>query len=334
MLQTSARLLRLLSLFQAQRYWSGAALSDRLDVTARTLRRDVDRLRSLGYPVHSSSGIAGGYQLGAGAILPPLLLDDEEAVAVAIGLRTSASGSVTGIEEASVRALLKLEQVLPSRLRHRVAALHAFIVPLSNRDSANPDSNNPDSGYRRPTVDAERLSTIAGACRDHEGIRFSYHNRTGAPSVRAVEPHRLVHTGYRWYLVAWDVGRQDWRTFRVDRIEGKLKTSTRFKPRKPPEGDFAAFVSKSLASVPYPYRARVTLHSPVEAVARRVPSSAGTLEAIDERSCTLHTGSHSLEGITIHLSLLGVDFQVHEPPELIDYIRGLADRLVRATPGR
>ena len=316
MLQTSARLLRLLSLFQAQRYWSGADLSGRLDVTARTLRRDVDRLRSLGYPVHSTSGTAGGYQLGAGANLPPLLLDDEEAVAVALGLRTSASGSVTGIEEASLRALSKLEQVLPPRLRHRVTALHTFIVPLSSRG---------------PTVDAERLSAIAGACRDHEGIRFQYSNRTGAPSARVVEPHRLVHTGYRWYLVAWDLGRKDWRTFRVDRIEGKLKTSTRFKPRKPPEGDFAAFTSKSLSQVPYPYRARVTLHAPVEAVAKRVPASAGVLETIAEHSCMLHTGSHSLEGITIHLSMLGVDFQVHEPAELIDYIRRLTERLGRAT---
>jgi predicted DNA-binding transcriptional regulator YafY len=315
MLQTSARLLRLLSLFQAQRYWSGADLSGRLDITARTLRRDVDRLRSLGYPVHSTSGTAGGYQLGAGAVLPPLLLDDEEAVAVALGLRTSASGSVAGIEEASVRALLKLEQVLPPRLRHRVEALHSFIVPLGNRG---------------PTVDAERLSALAGACRDHEGIRFQYHNRTGAPSARVVEPHRLVHTGRRWYLVAWDSMRKDWRTFRVDRIEGKLMTSTRFKPRRPPEGDFATFASKSLSQVPYPYRARVTLHASVEAVAKRIPSSAGVLEAIDERSCMLHTGSHSLEGITIHLSLLGVDFQVHEPSELIDYIHQLTERLARA----
>jgi predicted DNA-binding transcriptional regulator YafY len=315
MLRTSARLLRLLSLFQVQRYWSGADLSRRLDITGRTLRRDVDRLRSLGYPVHSTSGTGGGYQLGAGATLPPLLLDDEEAVAVALGLRTSASSGVAGIEEASLRALLKLEQVLPPRLRHRVAALHSFIVPLGNRG---------------PTVDAERLSIIAAACRDQEGIRFNYHNRSGAPSARGVEPHRLVHTGHRWYLVAWDVGRKDWRTFRIDRIEGKLKTSTRFKPRKPPEGDFAAFVSKSLSYLPYPYRARVTLHAPVETVAQRVPPSAGMLEALDERSCMLHTGSHSLEGITIHLSLLGVDFQVHEPPELIDYIRRLADRLGQA----
>lgn len=315
MLQTSARLLRLLSLFQAQRYWSGADLSQRLEVTGRTLRRDVDRLRSLGYPVHSTSGTAGGYQLGAGATIPPLLLDDEEAVAVALGLRTSASGSVSGIEEASVRALLKLEQVLPPRLRHRVAALHSYIVPL---------------GTRGPTVDAELLSVIAAACRDHEGIRFSYHNRSGAPSIRVVEPHRLVHTGYRWYLAAWDIGRKDWRTFRIDRIEGKLKTSTRFRPRTPPEGDFATFVSKSLAQAPYPYRARVTLRAPLATIAQRIPPSVGVLEAVDEYSCVLDTGSHSLEGITIHLSLLGVDFQVHEPPELIDYIGRLADRLLQA----
>jgi predicted DNA-binding transcriptional regulator YafY len=302
----------LLSLFQAQRYWSGADLSRRLDVTARTLRRDVDRLRSLGYPVHSTSGTAGGYQLGAGSNLPPLLLDDDEAVAVALGLRTSASGSVAGIEEASVRALLKLEQVLPPRLRHRVAALHGFIVPLSRRG---------------PTVDVERLSSIAGACRDHEGIRFLYKDRAGAPSTRTVEPHRLVHTGYRWYLAAWDLARKDWRTFRVDRIEGDLKSSTRFKPRKPPEGDFAAFVSKSLASVPYPYRARVTLFAPVEIIAKQVPPSAGVLEAIDADSCMLHTGSHSLESLTMHLIWLNVDFHVHEPAELRDHIRRLTKRL-------
>src|SRR5579859_1895208 len=305
MLQTSARLLRLLSLFQVQRYWSGADLSERLEVTARTLRRDVDRLRSLGYPVHSTSGIAGGYQLGAGATLPPLLLDDDEAVAVALGLRTSASGGVSGIEEASVRALMKLEQVLPPRLRHRVAALHGFIVPLKNRG---------------PNVDAAYLSLIAGACRDNEGIRFSYKDRSGSPSARTVEPHRLVHTGYRWYLVAWDTVRNDWRTFRVDRIDGKVKTSTRFRPRKPPDGDFATFVSKSLSQAPYPYRARVTLQATVEGLAPRIPASAGVLEAIDDNSCLLHTGSHSLEGLAIHLSLLGVNFQVHEPPELIAYM--------------
>jgi len=315
MLQTSARLLRLLSLFQAQRYWSGADLAKRLDVNARTLRRDVERLRSLGYPVHSTSGIAGGYQLGAGATLPPLLLDDDEAVAVALGLRTSASGGVTGIEEASVHALLKLEQVLPPRLRHRVAALHGFIVPLETRG---------------PSVDAQLLSAIAAACRDHECIRFNYQNRTGAPSIRVVEPHRVVHTGYRWYLVAWDLGRKDWRTFRVDRIEGKPKTSTRFRPRKPPGNDFAAFVSKSLSEAPYPFRARITLRAPVATLAKRIPPTAGALEAIDDSSCMLHTGSYSLESIAIHVGMLGVAFQVHEPPELIAYLDTLAKRFSEA----
>jgi len=318
MVQTSARLLRLLSMFQAQRYWSGGELSQRLEVTARTLRRDVDRLRSLGYPVHSTSGVAGGYQLGAGANLPPLLLDDDEAVAVALGLRTSASGGVTGIEEASVRALMKLEQVLPPRLRPRVAALHGFILPLTK-------------DRRGPTVDAERLSVIAGACRDYQGIRFTYEDRGGSPSIRMVEPHRVVHTGYRWYLVAWDLSRNDWRTFRVDRMQGKLKLSTRFKPRRPPEGDFAAYVSKSLAQAPYPYRARITLHAPLDTLLPRIPASAGVLEAIDGNSCTLQTGSHSLEGLTIHLLMLGVRFQVHEPAELITYMRDVAERLHIAT---
>lgn len=317
MLNTSARLLRLLSLFQAQRYWSGAELSRRLEVTGRTLRRDVDRLRSLGYPVHSTSGVEGGYQLGAGATLPPLLLDDDEAVAVALGLRTSAQGGVSGIEEASVRALLKLEQVLPPRLRHRVAALHGFVVPLQRRG---------------PSVDANLLSSIAGACRDCECIRFKYQDRAGSPSLRTVEPHRLVHTGYRWYLVAWDSIRKDWRTFRIDRIDGKPKTSTRFTPRKPPEGDFAKFVSKSLTQVPYPIRARITLHAPLDALAKRISPSAGILEAIDQNSCLLQTGSDSVEGIAMHLAWLGVPFQVHEPPELIEHIRTVAARFRASLP--
>ena len=315
MVQTSARLLRLLALFQAQRYWSGEALARRLEITSRTLRRDVDRLRSLGYPVHSTSGLAGGYQLGAGANLPPLLLDDEEAVAVALGLRTSASTGVSGLEEASVRALLKLEQVLPYRLRHRVAALHGFIVPV---------------GHRKATINAELLSSIAAACRDHDGIRFQYSDRAGTGSMRDVEPHRLVHTGYRWYLVAWDLMRSDWRTFRLDRIDGKPKLANRFKPRRPPGGDFAAFASKSLASVPYPYRAKVTLQAPMSSIAKRVPPSAGVLEEVDEKSCLLHTGAHSLDSLAIHLLWLGVDFQVHEPEELSAFLQRTIERFTRA----
>jgi predicted DNA-binding transcriptional regulator YafY len=317
MLQTSARLLRLLSLFQARRYWSGVELSERLEVTGRTLRRDVDRLRSLGYPVHSTSGTSGGYQLGAGATLPPLLLDDDEAVAVAVGLRTAASGTVAGIEEASVRALLKLEQVLPSRLRRRVSALHSFIVQLTNHG---------------PSVDARVLSTIAGACRDHHRLRFTYRGRGDAVSERAAEPHRLVHTGYRWYLVAWDVGRKDWRTFRVDRISGKLTTSSLFTPRKPPEGDFAKYVSKSVSYAPYPHRARVTLRAPVEKMAEHIPPTYGVLEVIDKDTCMLYAGAPSLNVLAVHLALLDVDFEVHEPVELVNHIRQLALRCHRATP--
>jgi len=315
MLRTSARLLRLLSLFQAQRYWSGTDLSARLEVTGRTLRRDVDRLRSLGYPVHSTTGVAGGYQLGAGATLPPLLLDDEEAVAVAVGLRTAASGTVAGIEDASVRALMKLEQVLPSRLRRRVTALHSFIEPIASTG---------------PTVNLEALSTIAGACRDHEGLRFRYQARGGVESARHVEPHRLVHTGRRWYLVAWDTARRDWRTFRVDRIGPKLTTSTRFTPRKPPDGDFATFVSKSVAYRQYPNQAVVILHAPVETVADRIPPTAGVLEAITDETCKLHTGAHSFEALASYLAMLGVDFEVHEPPELVESVRKLAARFQRA----
>jgi predicted DNA-binding transcriptional regulator YafY len=316
MLKTSARLLRLLSLFQARRYWSGAELTERLEVTARTLRRDVDRLRSLGYPVNSTSGTAGGYQLSSGATLPPLLLDDDEAVAVAVGLRTAASGTVTGIEEASVRALAKLQQVLPARLRQRVSALHSFILPLANTG---------------PTVDAETLSAIASACRDYQKLRFGYNSRDGVASTREVEPHRLVHTGRRWYLAAWDLGRNNWRTFRVDRIESRITTGQRFAPRQPPEGDFAAFVTRSVAYAPYPHRARIVLHVSIEKAAERVPPGAGTLEALDDHTCELRMGASSLDTLSVYLGLIGFDFEVREPPELVEHLRSLAARFSRAT---
>ena len=315
MLETSARLLRLLSLFQTQRYWSGAELADRLEVTPRTLRRDIDRLRSLGYPVNSTSGTAGGYQLGSGATLPPLQLDDDEAVAVVLGLRTAAGGSVAGIEEASVRALTKLEQVLPERLRRRVGALHGFIVPL------------PGTG---PTVNAATLSAIAGACRDSVKLRFGYQSRDGAGSKREVEPHRLVHTGRRWYLIAWDLGRNDWRTFRVDRIESRLTTGACFPPREPPDGGFAVYASRSMAYAPYPYRASVKLHATVQLAAERIPASVGMLEAIDDHTCALHIGGFSLDSLSVWVALIGFDFEVQDPPEFAERIRLLADRFRRA----
>src|SRR5215218_2209561 len=235
MLETSARLLRLLSLLQARRDWTGPELAARLGVSPRTLRRDMDKLRGLGYPVDATPGTAGGYRLGAGAMLPPLLLDDEEAVAVAIGLRTAAGGTITGIEETSVRALAKLEQVLPSRLRHRVTALHAVTVPLSPGGAQ---------------VDPDTLTALAAACRDHQRLRFDYRSHDGTATVRITEPHRLVHTGRRWYLVAWDVERDDWRTFRVDRVTPRIPTGPRFAPRALPDLDVGGYTSYAVSTAP------------------------------------------------------------------------------------
>ncbi len=321
MLETSARLLRLLSLLQAHRDWSGADLADRLGVTTRTIRRDVDRLRELGYPVDAAPGVAGGYRLGAGAVLPPLLLDDDEAVAIAIGLSTAAGGTVAGIEETSLRALAKLEQVLPSRLRHRVNALQSITVPLS--------------APAGPTVDPALLTAIAAACRAKEGVRFGYAGHEGTTGTKRVEPYRLVHTGRRWYLLAFDTGRDDWRTFRVDRIEAPLSPGPRFIPRALPAEDISAYVSQAVSSAPYRYQARILMRAPIEVVAERSSPAAEHLEAIDEHSCMLFTGSHSLDGLLVFLGLKGIDFQVLDPPELIEHVRVLAERLTRAvTPPR
>lgn len=271
MLEASARLLRLLGLLQARGFWTGADLAERLEVTQRTVRRDVERLRALGYPVHSSTGVAGGYQLGAGASLPPLLLDDEEALAVALGLRTAASGTVAGAQEAALRALAKLDQVLPARIRKRVAELYSVVAPLY---------------WAGPVVRPQVLSHLATACRDHRQAELRYTDRGGRPTARTIEPHGLVHTGARWYLVAWDEARADWRTFRVDRIEGDIELGRRFTPREVPGGDIAAYVSRSLATRPYSFRARVVFHAPAATIAERVPPLAGFLEALGEdRAC-------------------------------------------------
>jgi predicted DNA-binding transcriptional regulator YafY len=315
MLLTSARLLRLLSILQAREFWTGGELASRLEVTERTLRRDVDRLRSLGYPVHSTSGTAGGYKLGAGAALPPLLLDDDEAIAVAVGLQTAAGGSVAEIGEASTRALAKLEQVLPKRLRKRLGALRSSIVRLA------------DSG---PTVKMGDVSSLASACSERRELRFSYRDYNGAGSTRTVEPHRIVHTQGRWYLVAWDSDRTDWRTFRLDRIDAPAPTGNSFLPRSSPDDDVGAYVTKGVASRAHRVRARVTLLVSAEALKDRIPPMFGQLEVIDGNSCTLHTGSTSLEGLAAWILAIGVDFRIADPPELRDHIRRLAELLIRA----
>lgn len=319
MIETSARLLQLLSLFQGRRYWSGADLSERLEVTSRTLRRDVDKLRTLGYPIHSSTGVEGGYQLGAGSTMPPLLLDDEEAVAVALGLRAAAAGTVQGVEESSMRALAKIEQILPPKLARRAAALQAMVVTSVAAKSA--------------PVDAKLLSVLAGACRDLETLRFKYSDHSGSATSRTAEPHRLVNTRGRWYLVAWDTNRAAWRTFRVDRIQPRVTTGARFVPRDPPAQDLAAYVAQGAWHAPE-CRARVKLMASVQSIAERMPPCFGLLEPIDDRSCYIDMGGGTYESLAFHLGLFGVDFEVTGPPELLTQLDRLTDRYRRAVPSR
>jgi predicted DNA-binding transcriptional regulator YafY len=315
MTETSSRLLTLLSLLQARRDWPGGELADRLAVSSRTIRRDVERLRGLGYPVESLTGPAGGYRLRAGTAMPPLLLDDDEAIAIAVGLRTAARASVTGIEETSVRALVKLEQVLPAPLRRRVRALQSATLTL------------PAGG---PTVDPQSLTVIATACRDSECLRFGYRGRDGVASRRDVEPHSLVNLGRRWYLVAWDRVRSDWRTFRVDRLTGPAATGVRFHARALPAKDAADYIAKSMSAWTHRYEARVTLHAPAEEIRKRFPSHWGPVEPIDDRSCEYRTGDDDLDWLSLRIAMFGVDFDVHGPPELAENLRAMARRLERA----
>jgi predicted DNA-binding transcriptional regulator YafY len=316
MLQTSSRLLRLLSLLQSRRQWSGRDLSERLEIDARTVRRDVEKLRELGYPVRASSGLGGGYQLGAGTSMPPVLLSDDEAVAVAFALRTAA-GSVGKMEETAIGLLAKLDQVLPNRLRKRASALHAVTISLASAQNV-------------PPVDV--LSRIASACRDHMKIKFSYKDRDGQSSSRTIEPLRLAHTGSRWYLVAWDTQREDWRTFRVDRIDRLIATGPQFVPRKFPE-DIATYVQRSIRYVSYRYRMRLRLQGTVETLQKQVPRWCGPLEAAEDGTCILNAGADSIEMLAAMLVMTQADFEILDAHELVPELRKIVARLARATAG-
>jgi predicted DNA-binding transcriptional regulator YafY len=313
-LDTSARLLRLLSLLQARPDWPGPELAARIEVTPRTLRRDIQRLRDLGYPVHATPGVAGGYRLAPGATLPPLLLTDDEAVAVAVSLQTAASQSVTGIAETALSALAKLQQVLPARLRQRTEAFQQATVTLPRT---------------APTVDPALLTTLATACRHHQALTIAYTARDGSETERQIEPHRLVHTGYRWYLVARDTTRDAYRTFRADRIINPAPTGARFIPRDPP--DAATFVARAVTTAPYRYQARVLIHAPLSTMAEHITPTTGILEAAGPAQCQLTAGSDSLEALALHLAAMGHAFTILDPPELIGTARTLATRLTRAT---
>ncbi|HTN57866.1 MAG TPA: YafY family protein [Protaetiibacter sp.] len=319
MLETSARLLRLLSLLQSRRDWTGSELAARLEVTTRTVRNDVSRLRRLDYPIEARPGVDGGYRLGAGGALPPLLLDDDEAVAIAIGLRSAVAGPVTGIEETSLRALTKLRNVLPSRLRRRVDAFTSHTLA---------------SGARGPLVDPGVLTVIAGACQNHERLRFEYQVPAGAVERRSVEPYRLINSRQRWYLMAWDLERDGWWNFRVDRIRPRTPLGPRFAPRPlPPDPEVAERVARDISESRWHFRAKVFVHASAEYVRDtvRIPVD---VEPLSPDRCVFMPGADDPEMLAIYLGLLGVDFEVVDSPELAQALRTIGERYLRAADGQ
>lgn len=320
---TLARVLGLLNLLQSRPVWTGTELAAELGVTTRSIRRDVERLRGLGYPIRATQGVGGGYQLGAGKALPPLLLDDGEAVAVAVSLRLAAGGSIAGVSEAALRALSKLDQMLPARLRAPVDAVASSTLSLDGtRGGAD-------------IVPASRLLELAHAIRTPELVTFDY-TAAGPGAVRTdrrVEPYRLVSAGRRWYLMAFDLHRQDWRTFRLDRIAAVHATGFRFTRREAP--DAAEFVQAAISQHPYAHVARVRIAAPAETVRAQIPPTAASVDADGDAACILTAGGNSLEFIAVHVALLGHEATVLEPPGLAPLLRELGARLVRmAGPGR
>ncbi|MBL1075517.1 YafY family transcriptional regulator [Nocardia sp. 2] len=317
MTDTPARLLRLLSLLQTPREWPGSELADRLGVSDRTVRRDIDRLRELGYPVEATLGVTGGYRLVAGAAMPPLLVDDEEAVAIAVGLRAAAGSAIAGIEEASVRALAKLEQVLPAKLRRRVRVLGTATIQPSTDAAA---------------VDPEVLTTLAACVTNRERVRFAYRAASGAESRRNLEPIGLVPAHRRWYLVGFDLDRDDWRSFRADRIENPQPTGARFTPRELPARDAAAYVTGERTDWGTPtLRYDVTIQLPAYRVIGRLGDLPGDITPVDETTCRMESDrDDSLEWVAHRLVALGADFHVRQPPELIQALEAVRARVDRA----
>ncbi|WP_434317392.1 helix-turn-helix transcriptional regulator [Leifsonia sp. P73] len=320
MASTGSRTLQLLSLLQTHRYWPGQELADRLEVSPRTLRRDVERLRDLGYPVDATRGVAGGYQLAAGASLPPLVVDDEEAVALAVGLRTAAQSGVAGVADASVRALAKVVQVMPPRLRRRVDALRVATLASELRPG--------------PVVDAELLTVVAQACRDEERLVFSYVRRDGDPSERTVEPHRLVSVGRRWYLVAYDLGRFDWRSFRLDRMAEPRPTGARFRPRTLPAADAAEYVRDSLAEAVESLVVDAVIAAPLadveKAIGRWAEASPEAAAADGTARTRVRITADSPEWALFGLAAVAAPFTIEGPPEVRELAAVWGDRFAAA----
>ena len=314
-MDTTERVLALLGLLQQRPVWTGPELAERLAVTSRTVRRDVERLRTLGYPVHATNGVGGGYQLGPGQDLPPLLFDDEEAIATAVALLAGAGSAVAGTGDATLRALTKLDRVLRTRLRHDVRALAGSVESF---------------GGGRTPVDPDVLMTLARACRDEVEARFDYPSESG-PHRRRVEPYRVVVSDRRWYLFAYDVDREGWRSFRVDRMTEVSARTWRFRPRPAP--DAATFVQEGVASRVYEHQARFLVHAPSDTVRTQIPASAGVVRDRGDGRCEVESGARNLDFVLMHMVLLGHDFEVLAPPELSERCRVVAQRLLAAFPG-
>jgi predicted DNA-binding transcriptional regulator YafY len=315
MTNTTGRVLRLLTLLQGRKVWNGAELGERLRVNGRTIRRDVERLRELGYSIEASAGPGGGYRLAAGNATPPLLLEDDEAVVVAASL-TAAARSVAGTAEAALRVLVKLDQLLPQRLRHRLTALQAVTVPIAPADSV---------------ADPFVLMAIATACQDRETLGFTYRDRRGEVTSRSVEPGGLVHTGRVWYLAAWDLDREDWRTFRVDRVDTRsgLVRGARFAPREPPQ-DYGTMVARSITTFSGQVVVRLRLLVSAQRASENMPPWLGTLDPINDQQCTLSIGLDALEELPSYVGHLRVPFELIEPDTAAPHLRAMAERLLAA----
>ncbi|GAA4923003.1 putative DNA-binding transcriptional regulator YafY [Stackebrandtia albiflava] len=319
-MSTGTRALELLGLLQSRRHWPGDELARRLGVSGRTLRRDVDDLQAIGYPITTTRGTGGGYQLGPGASLPPLVLSEDEAAAVVLGLKEIASGAHPTSGDAAVGAMAKIVQVLPVRIRRRIDSLRNVVTPRVDRRQAG-------------VTDVASLTTVALACRDDEALRFTYRAPEDRVSARTVHPHRVVSVDQRLYLVAWDLDRTDWRVFRVDRIDGPVPTGERFARRELPHPDPVEYVRGRIRSMPARYPVRATVHAPRERVVREI-AHYGTVTPVDDTSCEVYIPTPSLDWAAFCLAAVEAPFVVHGPPEAVAYMRGWGERLLAATEGR
>lgn len=317
-MDSAVRLLRLLSVLQSRPHWEGEELADRLGITTRTMRRDVARLRDLGYPVHAVPGRGGGYRLGPGGRLPPLLVEDDEAVAIAVGLRAAATSAVTGVEESAASALAKLDQVLPAGLRDRVSSIAASTVEFPRG--------------RLPAVDPDVLGVLAAVCRNAEVVGFGYRSHDGRESRRSVEPLRIVHTGRRWYLVARDrdaTPPDDWRTFRIDRITEPAPTGRRVTFEDPP--DPVSLVARSTGIAPWSIEARFLLYVDADTAAERIPPSMGVLEPVDADTCILRIAANEPGALVDYAIRIPFDFTTLGPDTIRQALRTQALRALHST---